>query len=55
MTEADAIAKLKAIPEGDTEREHVMADDILCEFLRANGYGALADQFSEQAKGYWYA
>ncbi len=56
MTEVDAIEKLKALDNvGDTEAEHLYADKILCEFLRSAGYGALADQFYEQAKGYWYA
>jgi len=56
MTESEAIEKLKALDGmGDTEHEHVEADDILCEFLVSLGYPALVEQFKKNAAGYWYA
>jgi hypothetical protein len=56
MTEAQAIEQLKALEGmGDTEAEHGRADDILCDFLQANGYAALAAQFREQSRTFWYA
>jgi len=56
MSEAEAIEQLRALDDlHDTEVEHSRADDILCEFLRTNGFAALAEQFVKQSQHYWYA
>lgn len=57
MTEEDAVCKMYKLSEGDPEAAHGEADDILIEFLKANGHEMLADAFEDQCNriGFWYA
>ena len=58
MTKDEAIAALDQIDErGDTEHDHAVADQILVEFLRANGHPEVADAWerAEERAGFWYA
>ena len=69
MTEAEAVAKMKAIADGtfyadqkyadgtprvyDAETQHGDADVLLCDFLNGQGHGALVSAFQGVPK--WYA
>lgn len=57
MTKDEAIAKLKVCVEHskrrDAEGPHAEADGILCELLRALGYGEVVDVWEDVNK--WYA
>ena len=56
MTQKEAIQRInKACKEYDTEMAHSEADDILIEFLAANGFEALSEKFNEEARHFWYA
>ena len=57
MTEEDAIKELNEMERGDNESVHNRADKLLCEFLRDNGYPALANAYEEARKRveFWYA
>lgn len=37
----------------DPEEFHTRADDLMCDLLRANGYGAGIDIFEKAEKWYW--
>jgi hypothetical protein len=54
MTRDEAIAKLKeAAKSVDTERAHVVADDVLCDLLTALGYEDVVAAWGKVDK--WYA
>ena len=54
MTREQAIAKLKAlVGSGDVEIAHGEADGVLCDLLRALGYGDVVDAWDDVEK--WYA
>jgi len=60
MTENEAIAGLKALADipRDNEAVHGDADQMLLDFLRANGFAAVADAWEDLAVvvgGFWYA
>jgi hypothetical protein len=57
MTEQEAITTLNAIPRNYQEHAHAAADELLLDFLRANGHAALADAYTEfkEDVGFWYA
>ena len=56
MTEQEAVEKLRAIcQDNDPEAEHCDADELLVEFLRAQGFCELADTFDELSQNFWYA
>ncbi len=57
VTEDEAISMLKALPAHDEEAAHSKADEILCNFLRANGHAELANTFDavRERIGFWYA
>jgi predicted GNAT family N-acyltransferase len=56
MTEQEAIEKLEEIVNTkDTETAHIDADDLISDFIRANGFEKLADAYDEAASGFWYA
>ena len=57
MTKDEAVTMLKCLDEGDNERAHAEADEILLEFLRTNGYEEIADAFEDAADRitFWYA
>jgi hypothetical protein len=58
MTKDQAIKQLNAIPNGDVEAAHIAADQVLLEFLRANGFAEVADAWTTLEKrcdGFWYA
>lgn len=57
MTIDEAIEKLNSLTDDDPEVAHVTADKILCDFLRAHGFGAVADVFdaADTRVGFWYA
>jgi hypothetical protein len=41
--------------ESDIEYFHIHADNVLIEFLRANGFDLLADHYKKQSREFWYA
>jgi len=52
---ADTVAKMKEIAahsEGDREKAHIEADDLLCKYLRSTGRNALVNAYERVAK--WY-
>lgn len=54
----EAIDKLQAISRGDQEYAHCRADEAVTEFLRAAGYGEIADAWdavADECGGFWYA
>jgi hypothetical protein len=56
MTIEAAIVRMReiaALSKGDPEAGHSEADKLLCDFLRANGHGALVDEFDKVDA--WYA
>lgn len=60
MTEQDAIQELSVIadkletkPGYDEEPAHAEADEVLIEFLKANGYAKLAEAYDSIPK--WFA
>lgn len=54
MTREQAIGALKeAQDNGDTEGAHSIADGVLCDLLRALGYGDVIDEWEKVDK--WYA
>ena len=57
MTEDDAIKALQALTREDQELSHLDADNIVVDFLRSNGYPALAGMFetTRDRVGFWYA
>lgn len=58
MTKDQAINQLNAIPDEDVESAHVAADQVLLEFLTANGFAEVADAWTALEKrcdGFWYA
>lgn len=53
MDELDAIILMdEKCFSGDSERDHIYADNILCEFLESLGYNALVNKFVSVEK--WY-
>jgi hypothetical protein len=59
MTAIEALTKLRSLKDGDPERAHIDADDILLAFLRdhdpacaeiAEAYAAVDERI-----GFWYA
>lgn len=58
MSEKEAVERMDAIEAGDTEIAHGEADDVLLEFLQANGYVKLVAAWrrcDQRAGGFWYA
>ena len=57
MTEKEAIEKLDAIEGIDRHNAHVEADGVLLDFLRANGYEAIADAWkrADGRSDFWYS
>ena len=55
MTKENAIKELKKLVDegGDTEIDHVRADEILCELLTELGCSEVVEAFNEIDK--WYA
>lgn len=54
MTREQAIEKLKNLHgSGDVEAAHGDADDVLCELLKALGYGDVVAAWDDVEK--WYA
>lgn len=54
MTRDEAITKLKELQkQWDPEKNHGIADDILCDLLRSLGYGDVVDEWDKVDK--WYA
>lgn len=51
-----AVKKLNAIDD-DQEAAHIQAEDVVLEFLRDIGYGAVADGFDNvrDRNGFWYS
>lgn len=49
----DALASLKAIGNGDPERGHSQADQVLVDFITVLGFKEVADAYDEIEK--WYA
>lgn len=60
MTQDEAIETLQGIQKDlaqDPEAAHGRADDVLLDFLRANGHAAVADAWQEchDKVQFWYA
>lgn len=58
MDVVEAITKLNNIEVGDTETSHCLADNILLDFLKDNGYTKLAEAWEDlnnREGGFWYA
>lgn len=55
MTREEAIAALKELQcsGGDVEMDHIRADDVLCEILKALGYEDVVIEYDAINK--WYA
>jgi predicted GNAT family N-acyltransferase len=54
MTQDEAINALKKMQENrDQESAHIIADEILCEFLSSLGYDAVVNEYELIHK--WYA
>jgi len=56
MNEEEAIKKLKELQNDDnddSEKNHVIADDILCDFLNDLGYYGITSEYEKIEK--WYA
>lgn len=54
LDEEEFIEKIKCrCFTGDSEGDHINADDILCDFLRLLGYERLVDTYESVSK--WYA
>lgn len=49
----DAMREIRARGTYDVERNHVDADNVLCELLRTLGFNALVDEYAEIEM--WYA
>jgi len=47
------VTKLNNALEEDTEKDHIVADEILCELLRELGFDRLIDLY--ESFGKWYA
>ena len=57
MKESDVIQELNTMRGDDPKIDHCRADDLLCEFLRAKGFGDVAEAYERAANrvGFWYA
>lgn len=57
MTEQEAIEQIEALTSADPEMAHPQAEEILCDFLKAQGFTALASAFNEAVDrcDFWYA
>ena len=57
MTKTEAIAQLNALDDRDPEDGHRVADKILLDFLRDNGFSDVAAAFvdADSRIGFWYA
>jgi len=58
MNEKEAISRLNNIETNDIEVAHIKADEILLEFLRYNGFEAVAnmwDTVDERVEGFLYS
>ncbi len=58
MTPAQqAVDRLQALSPEHPDTEHIEAEKILCEFLRAIGHAEVADAFEAACDrvGFWYA
>ncbi len=58
MTQQEAIDALdKKALKGDNEIAHQIADGVLLDFLRSNGFAAVADAYDKARDdvGFWYA
>lgn len=57
MTEDEALARLAALKSQDPEGEHISADELMTEALRACGWGRLADAYlkARHDGGWWFA
>lgn len=47
MDEAEALYRLRTLPDEGLEMAHGKADEILVQFLRDNGFPDVADAFDE--------
>ena len=53
-TKEEVIKELKSLQDyGDTEINHIKADELLCEFLTYLGYKDVVDEYEKIHK--WYA
>lgn len=57
MTPDEAVKLLEALSSIDPETSHVLADQVLVDFLRSNGFADVADAFDAASDriGFWYA
>ena len=57
MKQKEVIERLNGLSRTDPEVAHVVADDILLEFLRANNNGQVADawEIAKDRVGFWYS
>ena len=57
MTNEDAVARLTAIDAGDPEGAHGTADDIILEWIEANGGPEIAEAYADvvQRARWWGA
>lgn len=53
LTPEQLLKAMKAINKGDREAAHIDADDLLCETLKALGYGQALKVYDDMDK--WYA
>lgn len=57
MTEREAVNRLTQLFESrkdDNEALHVDADQVLVDFIRANGFHALAAEYDRISEKFWY-
>lgn len=56
MNEQEALNKLKEIAlDEDTEVRHIKADELIIDFLRANGFKELSMAYTKLTDDVWYA
>jgi len=54
MTREEAVEKLKGLQgPGDTESNHIMADEVLCQLLNSLGFQDVVSEYSKIDM--WYA
>lgn len=56
-TTEEIVECLRAMHEGDPEEQHLEADNLLCEYLRAIGHSEVATAYEEARRRveFWYA
>lgn len=57
MTRQDAKRRLDKLTDDDPESAHGRAEDIICQFLKDNGFGDVAEAFeaARDRVGFWYS